>query len=538
MPAAAQLACTPGRGRDLGPGEPGGGRRQPGGRPGRRAGHRAGARRRAGRPGVGPGRPAARHRCAAWCVAWIVAVARRGAGLPGGRGRRGGPGPLALVLLTALVVVVAAGRRRYLLRRPATGARLLRAARGGLLVRPPTPGWPPDGWVLAACDVGQGDALVLHAGPARRGRRRRRTRPGRGRRLPRPARGRRRCRWWCSPTSTPTTSTGCPGSSTAGRSGAIETTRLLDPPEGVRRGRRPRRGRRARRRAPAPYAVTRRSATSPLQVLWPPPDSPTAGPGDGSTANEASVVLLAEVRGVRILLTGDVEPEGQAALAAALPGLRVDVLKVPHHGSRYQDEDWLLSLGARVALVSVGADNDYGHPAAETLDAARGGRRRGCCAPTSDGDLRGRRATTVELQHGDALSTGRSSVGALWQACRTMAGPSQPRAADVLGRVTLVTGKEEFLNERTVAAVRDGRAPATTPRPSSPRPSASDLILADARRAGRAVALLQHPLRGGARPGEPPRGVRRRACSPTPRPRPTTSRWCWCTAAARRAAAR
>jgi DNA polymerase-3 subunit delta len=36
-----------------------------------------------------------------------------------------------------------------------------------------------------------------------------------------------------------------------------------------------------------------------------------------------------------------------------------------------------------------------------------------------------------------------------------MAGPSQPRAADVLGRVTLVTGKEEFLNERTVAAVRD-----------------------------------------------------------------------------------
>ena len=41
---------------------------------------------------------------------------------------------------------------------------------------------------------------------------------------------------------------------------------------------------------------------------------------------------------------------------------------------------------------------------------------------------------------------------ALWQAGRTMAGPSP---ADVLGRVTLVTGKEEFLNERTVAAVRD-----------------------------------------------------------------------------------
>ena len=43
------------------------------------------------------------------------------------------------------------------------------------------------------------------------------------------------------------------------------------------------------------------------------------------------------------------------------------MLKVPHHGSRYQDEHWLLSLGARVALVSVGADNDYGHPADVTL---------------------------------------------------------------------------------------------------------------------------------------------------------------------------
>ena len=34
-----------------------------------------------------------------------------------------------------------------------------------VLVRPPSFGWPPDGWVLVACDVGQGDALVLNAGP-------------------------------------------------------------------------------------------------------------------------------------------------------------------------------------------------------------------------------------------------------------------------------------------------------------------------------------------------------------------------------------
>jgi competence protein ComEC len=104
-----------------------------------------------------------------------------------------------------------------------------------------------------------------------------------------------------------------------------------------------------------------------LQVLWTMADAPTVGPGDGSTANNASVVLLVEVRGFRVLLCGDIEPEGQAALARAFPGLRADVLKVPHHGSRYQDLDLLTSLGARLALVSSGADNDYGHPAASTL---------------------------------------------------------------------------------------------------------------------------------------------------------------------------
>jgi competence protein ComEC len=70
---------------------------------------------------------------------------------------------------------------------------------------------------------------------------------------------------------------------------------------------------------------------------------------------------------VTFFLGGDVEPEGQQRLAASLPGLHVDVLKVPHHGSRYQDEVFLQSLGAQLAVISVGADNDYGHPAPQTL---------------------------------------------------------------------------------------------------------------------------------------------------------------------------
>ena len=301
---------------------------------------------------------------AAWCVGWIVVVATRGAALPTAA-VGWGSGAAALVLLTVLVAVVALAGP-LLLRRPSTGLACCAVLAASLLVRLPTPGWPPAGWVLVACDVGQGDALVLPAGPhsavvVDAG--------------PDPA-AVDRCLDGLGVTDVPLLVLthfhadhvgGVAGVLDGRRVGEVDTTRLLDPPAGVAEvaaaataaGLAP---------TPAPYAQTRQVGEVTLQALWPPPDSPTVGPGDGSTANEASVVLLAELRGVRILLTGDVEPEGQAALARSLPGLAVDVLKVPHHGSRYQDEDWLLSLGAGVAVVSVGADNDYGHPAPVTLE--------------------------------------------------------------------------------------------------------------------------------------------------------------------------
>jgi competence protein ComEC len=87
----------------------------------------------------------------------------------------------------------------------------------------------------------------------------------------------------------------------------------------------------------------------------------------GSIPNNASVVLLVSVDGVSMLLTGDIEPEAQAAIITAEPALQVDVMKVPHHGSRYQDPRLPLWSGARLALVSVGEGNPYGHPAPETL---------------------------------------------------------------------------------------------------------------------------------------------------------------------------
>ena len=149
--------------------------------------------------------------------------------------------------------------------------------------------------------------------------------------------------------------------------GDVLVTRQLDPPEGVDEVLE------TSRRAGLVPVVARPGWTSAygavtVQSLWPLTGPTEAGPGDGSSANDASVVLLADVGGLRILLTGDVEPHAQSRLARMLPGLDVDVLKLPHHGSAHQDEDWLRSLRPELVLVLVGADNDYGHPAASALE--------------------------------------------------------------------------------------------------------------------------------------------------------------------------
>jgi competence protein ComEC len=101
-----------------------------------------------------------------------------------------------------------------------------------------------------------------------------------------------------------------------------------------------------------------RSGAASWQVIW--PGDPV--PSEGSAANNASVVLVVEVSGVRLLLTGDIEPEAQAALLAAADVPLVDVLKIPHHGSQRQDAAFLTATGASAAVVSAGEGNPYGHP--------------------------------------------------------------------------------------------------------------------------------------------------------------------------------
>jgi competence protein ComEC len=89
--------------------------------------------------------------------------------------------------------------------------------------------------------------------------------------------------------------------------------------------------------------------------------------GQGSDANNASVALAVEVNGISILLAGDIEPPAQEKIARDLPAIDFDVIKVAHHGSRYQSSDFASWANAEVAFISVGKDNDYGHPAPETI---------------------------------------------------------------------------------------------------------------------------------------------------------------------------
>lgn len=298
------------------------------------------------------------------CVAWVIEVAERGAGLPAAA-VGWGTGAASLALLTALVVGAALAGPR-LLRRPVTGVGACAVLVVVVVVRPLDLGWPPAGWVMVACDVGQGDALVLRSGS--------------GSAVvvdagPDPL-AVDACLRRLDVDAVPLlVLTHFHADHVDGLTGVLDgravtdvlVTHRLDPPQGVDEVLEATRAAGVAPRYALQGATTAYGSVS-LQVLWPPTGPPSRGAGDGSSANDASVVLLAEAGGLRILLTGDLEPPGQAVLARGLAGLGVDVLKMPHHGSSHQDEQWLVSLDPAVVLVSVGADNDYGHPARSALD--------------------------------------------------------------------------------------------------------------------------------------------------------------------------
>lgn len=91
----------------------------------------------------------------------------------------------------------------------------------------------------------------------------------------------------------------------------------------------------------------------------------------GMDMNEASLVLHVSYGEFSMLLTGDVSGQGEILLAEQLQKQKiheVTVLKVAHHGSRYSTtENFLDVLSCKVAVISCGEGNQYGHPAPELL---------------------------------------------------------------------------------------------------------------------------------------------------------------------------
>ncbi|MGP9020887.1 ComEC/Rec2 family competence protein [Streptomyces sp. BR1] len=325
--------------------------------------------------------------CAGWPTEWIATIARTGAALPGAQ--TGWPGGWGGGLLLAGVTVGGVFLARRLPRHPWAAALcallvLLAVVRPAPLTRIVT-GWPPPGWAYAMCDVGQGDATVLAAGD--------------GTAVvvdtgpdPVPA---DRCLRALGVTRIPLLLlthfhadhvAGLPGVLRGRSVGVIETTTFEEPPEQARFVRR------VAARAGVPVASAEageRRAVGGLswQVLWPPAaplPPPTPGAPNSSNMpnhigatrldpvldgpNNASVTLLVRAGGLTLFLPGDLEPPAQQALLRDHPELPpVDVLKVAHHGSAHQDPALLRAVRPRLALISAGRGNPYGHPAPDTV---------------------------------------------------------------------------------------------------------------------------------------------------------------------------
>ncbi|KUL42496.1 ComEC/Rec2 family competence protein [Actinoplanes awajinensis] len=291
-----------------------------------------------------------------WPAAWLVLVARTGARVPAGA-LPWPAGVAGALLLGGLTVVFLIAARRAVVRKVSAVVAVC-AVLGALPVRLLATGWPPPHWLVVACSVGQGDALVLPA--------------GRGRAVvvdagpePDPV---DRCLRRLGVRQVALFAVSHYHADHVGgvdglfRGRAVAAVVAPDWPE-------PEGGRAqvtaAAERAGAPVRAVgpgwtyerdglRLEALGPLEPLR----------GTNSDPNNNSLVLRATVAGRSVLLLGDAETEEQADLVERLgpAALRADVLKVAHHGSALQSPELLDAVDPAVALVSVGVGNDYRHP--------------------------------------------------------------------------------------------------------------------------------------------------------------------------------
>ncbi len=218
--------------------------------------------------------------------------------------------------------------------------------------------WPPADWWLVACDVGQGDALVVRSA---------------GHHVvvdtgPDPRRvdacldrlGVQRIDLLVLTHFHADHVDGLAGVR-AGRSiGAVWVSPCTDPEEqsaeaseelaGLTVG------------TPGP-GQTYRVGAATVRVVW-----PGRIISAGSVPNNASVSFLWESPQGKVAFFGDIEPEAQMAILRSAD-VSADVVKVPHHGSAQFLPELPGAVRPRIALISVGEDNTFGHPAPSAVAA-------------------------------------------------------------------------------------------------------------------------------------------------------------------------
>ena len=305
-----------------------------------------------------PGAATALAWLAGWCVWWLALVARVVAGWPSAQVTS----PVVIVIAAALVGAVVLVRSMPRVRRRDVVAGLVSLALSATTVAcalRPTPSWaPPTGLRVTFLDVGQGDSALVEApggavlvdeGPPEA------DVAGQLRRL-----GLR--------SLTAIILTHPQRDHIGGAAGVVDRLNVgavgdpgIEAPSPDRAA-----VMAAARRHRVPVVVVHagevfRIGALKLRILWPDdPGLPSEDP------NQHAVVALVSYGSTDVLLTADAESD----VTSRLPLGQVEVLKVAHHGSEDPGlPDLLRVLRPRLAVISVGAHNDYDHPRPETIAA-------------------------------------------------------------------------------------------------------------------------------------------------------------------------
>ncbi|MDA8187305.1 MAG: ComEC/Rec2 family competence protein [Dehalococcoidales bacterium] len=117
--------------------------------------------------------------------------------------------------------------------------------------------------------------------------------------------------------------------------------------------------------------LTPTPASAGQSYKWGPINSSVLNPQatPSGNQNDDSVVLLVNYGNRRFLFSGDISNSAEQSILAMGTPIAADVLKVPHHGSKYgSSSPFLVAVSPQLAIISVGAGNQYGHPDQETVD--------------------------------------------------------------------------------------------------------------------------------------------------------------------------